>query len=197
MLCSSACAASAPAPAPLTSPAPAPASTSASTSASSLEAKSAGPPPSGYYRLVTRVLSDTCTPAAKPVVQDRVMVLAHTTPKGVLLNVPLGTFGVSANARSDIVTEPGATWKNTNKSINCTGADLRTTLVVKDVSRSLVVLSETTEHLDGSSCNPPGPPACTTNVEVRLTLQEARCEASCAVTVDMTTNPPQMKCKCP
>ena len=199
-----ACATTPTAPTSTPSASPAPIASTAGT-ASAATTSSTGeptptpsaPPPSGFYHYALRVVSDDCTPALQPFEEKSVMVFAHTTPKGVVLNVPLVMQNGSAIARSDVDATPGATRRHVTKNGACAADDVHHTLITKDASRALVVLDETSEHLDRSACAPPGPPACASHVEIRLTLQEAKCEASCGATVDMTKKPPEMVCKCP
>ena len=192
--CSSGPSPTAPMPTPMPSPSPMPSTTTTEASPAST---AEGSPPSGFYRYALHVVSDDCTPAMQNVEEKAMMVFAHTTSKGLVLNVPLGVQPGGAIARSDIEATVGKTILHATKNAACPAADVRRTLVVKDVSRSLVVLDETFEHMDASSCAPPGPKACTSRVEIRLTLEEAKCEATCGATVDMTKKPPQFVCKCP
>jgi hypothetical protein len=182
------------APSPPTTPTPTP---SPSPSASVVSSAPEGPPPSGYYRYTLRVVADNCTPKLTSFEKKGQMVFARTTSKGLVLNVPILMAPNGVIARRDVHAEPGGTYKNLVKTSPCVTADVRHTLVIKSVSRSLVVLEETSEYLDASTCTPPGPPACTTRVEIRFALEEAKCEAICAATANMTKTPPQFVCKCP
>ena len=155
------------------------------------------PPPSGYYHYTLRVLSDDCSPKLAAFETKGQMVFAHATSQGVVLNVPLIVAPGGVIARSDVMATPGYTRKHMTKTVPCAKADVRDTLMTKTVSRTLVVLEETTEHSDASTCTTPGPPACTTRVQIRLALEEAKCEPTCAATADMTKTPPQFVCKCP
>lgn len=187
-------------PSPATSsptPNPTPTTDAPMPSASTSASANAVTPPSGFYRYALHVVSDDCTPAMQNVELDRMMVFAHATTNGLVLNVPLVLQPGAPIARIDLKAEVGGTIRHTTKNAPCPVADVRHTLVVKDVRRTLVVLEETTEQMGAPSCTPPGPKACTTRAEIRLMLEEAKCEATCAATVDMTKKPPEMVCTCP
>src|SRR5215468_2344582 len=86
---------------PNASPSPSPATAATTTAAASTSANATSPdpittspppdspPPSGFYRYALHVVSDDCTPALASFEQNGMMVFAHTTSKGVVLNVPL------------------------------------------------------------------------------------------------------------
>src|SRR5205807_6086016 len=96
---------------PTTASVPPPSSASASTSAAS---SNGAPPPSGLYHYTMHVVSDDCTPATQPIEEKGMMVFAHATAKGLLLNVPMivqptSTGGVVTIARTDLEATPGIT----------------------------------------------------------------------------------------
>lgn len=79
-----------------------------------------------------------------------------------------------AVARTDVEATPGTTIHSVTKAGACAGADVRRTIVLTTATHSLIVLDDTSEHLD-----------------------QWKCEASCASTADFKQKPPQIVRKCP